>query len=303
VGVAKTPAGFRASIEARLKKEVGPRQGRALHRRRVLVVMERFIARLNHVLPDSAVLKGGLALELRLQGARTTKDIDVRLLGNPEDLEGHLRAIEAYRPDPEDHLEFAITLDPNHPNVTGDGVKYEGFRFKVKAKIAGKPYTAFGLDVAYGDPILGEPDVLEGSAFFEKYGIPRVHVRTYPPTTHLAEKLHAYTLPRDRVNMRLKDLVDMPLISDALHGCSAADLREAIGLTFDFRETHDPPVALPVPPREWLGPYDKLKDEEGLAWEDVDALHAVAAAFLDPVLDGGEGAWSTEDGRWVAEEE
>lgn len=85
--VGKSPVGFKASIEARLKKEVGPKQGRALNRRRVLLVMERFIARLNRVLPDSAVLKGGLALELRLKGARTTKDIDLRLLGNPEDLD------------------------------------------------------------------------------------------------------------------------------------------------------------------------------------------------------------------------
>lgn len=243
------------------------------------MVMERFIARLNNVLPESALLKGGLALELRLQGARTTKDIDLRLLGNPEDLGQHLRAIEAYRPDPEDHLEFTITQDPNHPNVTGDGVKYDGYRYRVKAKIAGKPYAAFGLDVAYGDPIHGEPDVLDGSDFFEKYGIPPVRVRTYPPTTHLAEKLHAYTLPRDRVNMRLKDLVDVPLLSAALDGVTAAELREAIQLTFEFRETHDPPAALPVPPREWLGPYDKLKEEEGLPWDDVDALHAVAASF------------------------
>jgi len=299
VGVGKSPAAFKASIEGRLKEEVGPKQGRALNRRRVLVVMERFIARLNHVLPDTAVLKGGLALELRLQGARTTKDIDLRLLGDPAELDGHLRAIEVHRPDPEDHLEFTVTRDPDHPAITGDGVKYDGFRFKVIARIAGKPYVAFGLDVAYGDPILGEPDVLAGSDFFEKYGIPRVQVRTYPPTTHLAEKLHAYTLPRDRVNMRLKDLVDIPLISDALGGFTAGELREAIGLTFDFRATHKSPSTLPVPPREWLGPYDKLKEEEGLAWADVDALHAVAAAFLNPVLAGGEGTWLASDGRWV----
>ena len=116
MGVSKSPAGFRASIEARLKKEVGPKQGRALHRRRVLMVMERFLARLDHVLPDSAVLKGGLALELRLHGARTTKDIDLRLLGNPEDLDQHLRAIEAYRPDPEDHLEVHHHLGPTPPD-------------------------------------------------------------------------------------------------------------------------------------------------------------------------------------------
>ncbi|MEZ4322218.1 MAG: nucleotidyl transferase AbiEii/AbiGii toxin family protein [Myxococcota bacterium] len=235
----KTPAAFRASMEMRLKNMVGANEGRALQRRRVLIVMERFIARLHHVLPETAVLKGGLALELRIERARATKDVDVRLLGDPQDLDARLRAIEAHRPDPEDHLEFAIHPDPHHPLVTGDGVKYDGYRFKVVAKIAGKTYVRFGLDVAYGDPILGEPDVVDGSDFFETYGIPRVQVRIYPPTTHLAEKLHAYTLPRDRVNTRMKDLVDMPLLSNALDGRTDAELRAAIAQTFTFRRRHD----------------------------------------------------------------
>lgn len=299
MGVGDTPLAFRASVEARLKKEAGPAHGRALSRRRVLMVMERFIARLNHVLPDSALLKGGLALELRLDGARTTKDIDLRVLGNPEELDAQLRAIENFRPDPEDFLEFKIAPDRHHPTVTGDGVKYDGFRFKVKASIAGKLYAAFGLDVAYGDPILGEPDLLEGTDFFEKYGIPPVHVRAYPATTHLAEKLHAYTLPRDGVNMRLKDLVDMPLIALVLDGVTTTQLREAFELTFDFRDTHELPATLPVPPQEWLGPYDRLVNEETLAWPTLEELHSVAAALMAPILEGTTGTWSAAESRWL----
>ncbi len=299
MGVGTTPAAFRASVEARMKKEVGPGRGRALNRRRVLMVMERFIARPNHVLPDSALLKGGLALELRLDGARTTKDIDLRVLGNPDELDAQLRAIESFRPDPEDFLDFKIIPDPHHPTVTGEGVKYDGFRFKVKATIAGKLYAAFGLDVAYGDPILGEPDVLDGTDFFEKYGIPPVRVRTYPATTHLAEKLHAYTLPRDHVNMRLKDLVDMPLIALALDGTTATQLCEAFDLTFDFRDTHKLPGSLPDPPEQWLGPYDRLVTEEELAWPTLKELHAVAAALIDPILTGATGTWSAAEGHWV----
>ena len=299
MGVGDTPLAFRASVEARLKKEAGPAHGRALSRRRVLMVMERFIARLNHVLPDSALLKGGLALELRLDGARTTKDIDLRVLGNPEELDAQLRAIENFRPNPEDFLEFKIAPDRHHPTVTGDGVKYDGFRFKVKASIAGKLYAAFGLDVAYGDPILGEPDLLEGTDFFEKYGIPPVHVRAYPATTHLAEKLHAYTLPRDGVNMRLKDLVDMPLIALVLDGVTTTQLREAFELTFDFRDTHELPATLPVPPQEWLGPYDRLVNEETLAWPTLEELHSVAAALMAPILEGTTGTWSAAESRWL----
>ena len=32
----------------------------------------------------AAILKGGLALELRLDRARTTKDVDLRMVGSPE---------------------------------------------------------------------------------------------------------------------------------------------------------------------------------------------------------------------------
>lgn len=298
MGVIESPAAFRASMEARLKQLTGPRQGRALQRRRVLLVMERFIARLDRILPRSAVLKGGLALELRIEGARTTKDIDLRLLGDPGELEDYLRAIEDLRPEPEDHLEFAIRPDAHHPTVTGDGVKYEGHRFKVDAAIAGRPYVSFGLDVAFGDPILGEPDLLEGSDFFERYGIPRVRVRTCPPTTHLAEKLHAYTLPRDRVNTRLKDLVDMPLLAEVLDGRAAVELREAIAQTFDFRDSHPAPGVLPPPPRQWLAPYDRLRAEEDLPWASLDELHAAAAAFLNPVLAGEAGTWSNAGQQW-----
>lgn len=168
------------------------------------------------------------------------------------------------------------------------------------AAIASKPYAHFGLDIAYGDPILGQPDLLEGSDFFEKYGIPRIHVRTYPATTHLAEKLHAYTLPRDRVNTRLKDLVDIPLLFGALGSRSAAELREAIAQTFSHRDTHAVPTALPEPPNEWRGPYDRLRAEEGLPWANVDDLHATAAAFVNPVLTGADGIWSATERRWSA---
>ena len=293
-----TPAAFRASVEDRLKKEVGPGRGADLNRRRVLMVMERFVARLTTVLPDSALLKGGLALELRLDAARTTRDVDVRVLGDRGGLVARLRAMEAHRPDPEDFLVFAISEDPVHPRLTGDGIKYDGYRFKVKAALAGKPYAAFGLDIALGDPIHGEPEILVGSTFFERYGIPPIRVRVYPPASHLAEKLHAYTLPRDRVNTRLKDLVDMPLLGQALDGSEAESVRQAIDLTFGFRGSHPVPAALPAPPRQWLGPYTRLREVEQLPWADVDELYGVAGRLLDPVVEGLEGTWSATDWTW-----
>ena len=66
---ATTPQQFRASVESRLSAEASA-TGRSINRVRTLLVMERFLTRM--VAPDAFVLKGGLALELRLARARTT---------------------------------------------------------------------------------------------------------------------------------------------------------------------------------------------------------------------------------------
>jgi hypothetical protein len=56
-----------------------------LVRLRKMVVFDRLLARLMQAQPDAWVLKGGLALQLRLGNqARTTKDMDV-LLAAPRD--------------------------------------------------------------------------------------------------------------------------------------------------------------------------------------------------------------------------
>lgn len=294
----KTPEQMRVSIDARLAARVDPARGRDINRVRTLLLMERFLARVRHVMPATTVLKGGLALELRLDAPRTTQDLDLRALGDPADLGRLLGGIVAWRPDPEDHVEFAIRPDPHHPTITGEGVKYDGFRFKVVGRLAGRDYVHFGLDIAYGDPIHGDPVLVTGSDFFEKYGIPPVEVAVYPAASHLAEKVHAYTLPRDRVNMRLKDLVDLPLLGHLLDRAVAGEVRQALVTTFAFRDSHPLPTSLPAPPVEWLGPYDRLVREEAMAWPTLTDLHRAAAALVDPVLAGIGGTWSDVEGRW-----
>ena len=81
----QTGQAFRRALEARLLNQ--SIQGAvSLVRLRKLVAFDRFLARLLAVRPDGWMLKGGLALQLRLgQRARTTKDIDVLLrLPRPE---------------------------------------------------------------------------------------------------------------------------------------------------------------------------------------------------------------------------
>ena len=65
-----SPLAFKEALEARLR-ERAQRDGRSINRVRQLVVMERFLARVFAGF-DSAVLKGGMVMELRLERARAT---------------------------------------------------------------------------------------------------------------------------------------------------------------------------------------------------------------------------------------
>ena len=50
------------------------------------MVFDRFLARITLELGDAVALEGGLAVELRIERARTTKDVDLRVTGSPDDL-------------------------------------------------------------------------------------------------------------------------------------------------------------------------------------------------------------------------
>jgi hypothetical protein len=126
---------------------------------------------------DAVVLKGGLVLELRLERARATKDIDLRLVGSADETLPLLQ--RAGRLDLRDFLSFEVAPDPDHPEIKNDGMIYDGLRHCVVGSLAGKPYgLPFGVDVAFADPILGEPDVVTAPDVLEFAGIP-------PPTLRI----------------------------------------------------------------------------------------------------------------------
>jgi hypothetical protein len=292
------PAAFQAALESRVR-DLAKEQGRPVNRVRTLLVMERFLARIVAVFPASAILKGGLALELRLHKARTTRDIDLRLLGAPGEAAVLMARAAALVPEPDDFLRFVVTPNAEHPTMEGEGVVYEGFRFDVNATLAARRYAdPFGVDVAYADVVHGPPDELVGSDLFSFIGSEPVRVRAYPAASHLAEKLHAYTLPRKHPNSRVKDLADIALIA-TMDGHDAEDLAAAIGETFAFRATHPVPAALPDPPPDWVERYRRMARDEDLPWRELDELLLAARAFLDPVLAAASGRWDPERWTWT----
>ena len=83
-------------------------------------------------------------------------------------------------------------------------------RFRAECSLAGKIYgRPFSVDVAFGDPILGEPEIIMAEDSLAFAGIAPPALRVYPVESHIAEKLHAYTVPRSRPNTRIKDLPDL----------------------------------------------------------------------------------------------
>ena len=289
-----SPQAFKQALEQRLRSV--SKSGADFARRRQLLVFDRFLARIVAVLGDAVLLKGGLVLELRLERARTTKDVDLRLTGTPDGVLARLQ--EAGRKELGDFMAFEVHPDAEHPTIQNDGMQYEGLRFRAECRLAGRLYgQRFGVDVAFGDPILGEPEVVTAADMLAFAGIAPPMLRLYPIETHIAEKLHAYTMPRARPNTRVKDLPDIALLATT-QPLEAARLRAALERTFEFRATHPLPSALPEPPATWLAPYEEMARENELAWTTLEQLTAAVGTFLNPVLAGNGGIWRPAPWAW-----
>ena len=152
-----TPLSFKEALEARLRAS-SKVSGQEQNRLRMRLVIDRFAARVSAEFGDDVVLKGGVALELRLAEARATKDLDLRLVGDPELTLARLQ--RAGRITLDDHLTFEVRADPRHPTIEADGMRYEGLRFRAQCWLAGKLYGGpFGVDAAFAEPMVGQPEL------------------------------------------------------------------------------------------------------------------------------------------------
>jgi hypothetical protein len=290
-----SPEAFKHALEARVRR-AAMEGGVDMGRFRQLLVFDRFLARVSGELGDRVVVKGGLVLELRLQRARTTRDVDLRITGDPHELLGHLQ--RAADRDLGDDLSFIISQDAEHPTIEGDGMIYDGRRFRAEARLAGMLYgSPFGVDAGFGDVLTEEPEIIEGTSFLSFIDVAPARIRVYPRETHVAEKLHAYTLPRARENTRVKDLPDLALLGQT-GPFDCARLRGALERTFGFRGTHPLPGRLPSPPQAWAPVYARMAGDDGLPWATLSQLEQAARDFLDPVLTGGGGAWDVSSWAW-----
>jgi hypothetical protein len=104
----ESPRAFKQALEERLKRraqEIDEDVGRLRQR----AVFERFLARVVAQLGDRVVVKGGIALQLRVEGARATRDLDLRMSGDPSRLLEDLRRAGQLALDG-DFLTFTVEL-------------------------------------------------------------------------------------------------------------------------------------------------------------------------------------------------
>jgi hypothetical protein len=283
----ETPGALRAALEARMASPEGTTVA-GLERLRRRAVFERLLIRLDHANPGQWVLKGGMALEVRLgDRARTTRDLDLALRLTADDaatIRDHL--IEALADDREkDGFEFRVgPAKPLDPDEAGR----PGWRFAIDARLDGRTFANVRLDVVARTEEISATDRITLHSMLAFAGFPDHQIEAVDPAQHFAEKLHAFTRPHgDRPNSRVKDLPDLLLLVD--QGLNpSVELLTAVGHVFAVRSTHELPVELPDPPADWADRYATLADELGLRAGTVDEAMAALRPFWAATLATGE---------------
>jgi len=273
----KTPGAFRQALEERLN-QTSKNQNIDLMRLRRRVAFERLLARLFADPEPRWLLKGGYAIELRFEHlARATKDVDLSIpdLGS-EALEGTNQAKvirqwlqEKLDKDLGDWFVFLIGEQTSDLRAAPLG----GIRFHVEAHLDNRPFVRwFNLDVGIGDAILAEPEWVTGHELLSFAGISPARIAVLPLDRQFAEKIHAYTVPRERENSRVRDLIDLVLLIQQELPPKERVLR-ALHATFDRRATHPLPKRLEPPPESWRETFAASAAEYNLSVSTIEAAY------------------------------
>jgi predicted nucleotidyltransferase component of viral defense system len=287
---------FETALSARLRRRPPGQTNTEFQRLRRYVAFNRFLARLISVDADNWLLKGGVALEYRMPAeARATTDID---LSARSDVASFTKSVtDATTIDLGDYFQFESTREPYRP-VAGLATTY---RFSLEARLNKRRFEPLTLDVGFADPWLDVAEHLTAPDLLSFAEIAPITVRAIPIVQHIAEKVHAYTRTYERENTRVKDLVDIILLSSH-RPIEGSTLSKTFDDVFEARKTHKLPTTLPEPPPGWAGPYRVLAAPLGIE-SDLAMSHAMAAAFIDPVVATPnrvlDATWDPKSRSWI----
>lgn len=267
-----TPQALRTALEARIANETAATR-LSPDRLRRRVVFQRIATRLQRAEPGRWVIKGGMAMEVRLRdAARLTKDLDLGLRETEVD-PGELRdrLIEALaRDDDRDGFVFAVGVPAP---MMEDAAGHVTWRVAVDVNLAGRRFGTIRLDVSPRSHELDATDTIELPNALEFAGFGSVDVEIVEIHRHAAEKLHGMLKDfGERENSRVRDLADLMLMLDA-ELLSADRLAEVVTAVWAERDGTDPPAALPILPPSWPARYERLAAEN-----EIEPAAFVAAA-------------------------
>ncbi len=221
------------------------------------------------------VVKGGVALELRLPGrARATDDLDVIVVCDEEDLVAAFdMALRA------GYGDCTFTRRPDvHP--LGD----KGVRIWVQVAYRTQRWATIQVDLAHPDAADTETERL-GSIPLARFGlrgpadVPCLSLRY-----HVAQKWHGMTrtMPGGAPNDRFRDAVDLLLLRDLVSPADLPAVRAACEETFHVRAEHawPPPIALPT---HWEKPFAAMAAGLELSTPSLLDAERELRAFLDVI--------------------
>ncbi|CAN5714814.1 hypothetical protein BH10CYA1_BH10CYA1_64190 [soil metagenome] len=272
----KTAKAFRVAIADRLK--VLSRQSGEpyldLYRR---VAIDRFLARIDWT---KWTAKGGYILQRRLPKARRTKDIDMATADFSfilEDAQAQQDALllafqDMARVDVGDYFEFRVTADQALPGF-GKG----GLRCHVQCLIDSKDWSTFQLDAIIQTETVFPAELVTGDQFLSFAGMEALQLKVPVKEEVFAEKIHAYTTPRENENTRVKDMLDLALLIG--DGLDPRKTKTAIVGVFKIRKTHDVPAELLRPPGNWTTVFAELVQDTDIDMNLNEAFSTVSAFY------------------------
>lgn len=258
----------------------------SLDRLRRRVIFERVVSRLEVAQPGRWVLKGGMALEVRLRDeARLTKDIDLGLRDIVDDgTDLHELLVAALTADPFGDG-FVITAEPV-TQLMEDTAGHATWRSRLAASLGGRPFGRVQLDVSPRGHELADTDFvpLPNSLAFADVDTPVIEI--IDVQRHAAEKLHALARDfGDRQNTRVRDLVDVVILVEH-HLLDRQQLAVATQSVWRERNDELPPARLPPLPRNWAPRYEQLAAEHDLAAATFAEAVTLVTATWAAVIDG-----------------
>lgn len=115
--------------------------------------------------------------------------------------------------DADDYFEFQVAIEKSLPGF-GKG----GIRCVVRCLIDGQAWSTFQLDAIIQDKTVFPSETLTGDPFLSFAGIEPLSLKAPIKEEVFAEKIHAYTLPRQNENTRVKDILDLVTARHVVNG-------------------------------------------------------------------------------------